>query len=192
MNGIFAAAAEVQRFLKTKRWRFAIIGGIAVLRWGEPYATQDVDVSLLCGFGNEEQYIDGFLAAFPARVGGAREFALANRVVLARASNGVAIDLVLTGIPYEEKVIARATDFAFAPEAVVTTCSAEDLIVLKAFAGRPKDWAAVRGVLARQGGRLDWAYVEEHLALFCELKGEPELMQQLLQIRDELEQGPAE
>lgn len=58
VNGIFQAAAEIQAFFETRRWRFAIIGGLAVLRWGEPFATQDVDASLLCGFGNERPYVD--------------------------------------------------------------------------------------------------------------------------------------
>jgi len=41
MNGIFQAAAEIQGFFETRQWQFAIIGGLAVLRWGEPLATQD-------------------------------------------------------------------------------------------------------------------------------------------------------
>jgi hypothetical protein len=37
----------------------------------------------------------------------------------------------------------------------IRTCSAEDLIVYKAFADRPRDWIDVEGVLLRQQGRLD-------------------------------------
>ena len=87
MNGIFEAAAEVQGFLEARQWRFAIIGGLAVLRWGEPYTTQDVDVSLLCGFGNEGDYVEEILVHFSARIENAAEFALANRVILIQASN---------------------------------------------------------------------------------------------------------
>ena len=45
MNGLFQAALEVQGFMQRQQWRFCIIGGLAVLRWGEPRLTQDVDLS---------------------------------------------------------------------------------------------------------------------------------------------------
>lgn len=41
---------------------------------------------------------------------------------------------------------------------------AEDLLVLKAFADRPKDWVDVDGIIVRQTGRIDWAYVRDQLA----------------------------
>jgi hypothetical protein len=31
MNGIFHAAAEIQEFFEARRWRYAIISGLAVL-----------------------------------------------------------------------------------------------------------------------------------------------------------------
>jgi hypothetical protein len=187
MNGIFHAAAELHEFFEARQWRYAIIGGLAVLRWGEPFATQDVDASLLCGFGNEHRYVDEILAVFSARIEDAAPFALANRVILIRATNGVAVDITLTGLEYEEEVIERSSPFVFAPNLVLQTCSAEDLVVLKAFADRPKDWAALRGVLLRQAGVLDWAYIEEKLAPLCEMKEEPELLERLMEMRTDLE-----
>lgn len=186
MNGIFHAAAEMQTFLEARRWSFAIIGGLAVLRWGEPFATQDVDVSLLCGFGEERNYVQEILAGFAARIENAADFALANRVILVRASNGVSIDIALTGLVYEEVLIERASAFTFAPELTLRTCSAEDLIVMKAFAGRPKDWAALQGVLLRQAAVLDWPYIEQQLTPLCALKESPELLERLWALRAEL------
>ena len=43
---LFAAAADLQRFCGAHRWKTAIIGGLAVQRWGEPRQTRDVDVAL--------------------------------------------------------------------------------------------------------------------------------------------------
>jgi len=34
MNAIFAAAKEVCDFMKKRRWKFCVIGGLAVQRWG--------------------------------------------------------------------------------------------------------------------------------------------------------------
>ncbi len=40
-------------------------------------------------------------------------------------------------------------------------CSAEDLVVMKAFAARPHDCVDGKSVVARHYGQLDWAYVYE-------------------------------
>jgi hypothetical protein len=176
----------VQHFLQAREWRFCIIGGLAVVRWGEPRATQDVDVSLLTGLGAEEQYVDLLLEAFGVRIEDARKFALDHRVVLARASNGVSLDIALAGFPYEEQLIARASAFEFAPGATLTTASAEDLVVLKAFAARDRDWVDIDGIVTRQSNRLDWHYIMTMLGPLCELKGTPETVDRLQRIR----QGP--
>ena len=49
MNPILETALEVQRFCRSRRWRFCFIGAIAVQRWGEPRLTQDVDLTVLSG-----------------------------------------------------------------------------------------------------------------------------------------------
>ena len=186
MNPLFEAAREIGSFFEHRDWQFCIIGGLAVVRWGEPQATQDVDVCLFTGFGDEQGYVDEILAHFDTRISDARRFALDSRVLLLAASNGAAIDVVLGGIPYEEQLIRRATPFGFAEDVSLMTCSAEDLIILKAFAGRDKDWAAVEGILARQADSLDFSRIDETLALLCRLKGEPETLDRLAAMRKEI------
>ncbi len=74
----------------------------------------------------------------------AREFALQNRVVLLRSDSGIPIDVALGAMPFEERATDRATDFVLQEGASLTTCSAEDLIVFKAFAGRHLlEWPAL-------------------------------------------------
>ena len=77
--------------------------------------------------------------------------------------------------------------FAFPVDTVLRTCSAEDLIVLKAFADRPKDWVDLDGVIIRQAGRIDWTYVHAQLAPLAELKEAPEILRRLDQRRRELD-----
>ena len=55
MNGLYEAALEVQSFMQRRGWRFCIIGGLALQRWGDPRVTRDVDVTVLTGFGDEER-----------------------------------------------------------------------------------------------------------------------------------------
>ena len=176
MNGLFQAALEVQGFMQRQQWRFCIIGGLAVLRWGEPRLTQDVDLSVFAGFGSEEPFIAALLEAFPARIPDAARFALHNRVLLLKTSLGVAADISLAGLPFEERVMERASDFAFTPDCVLHTCSAEDLIVYKAFAARPKDWLDVEGVVARQRVGLDPESILRELEPLALAKEAPEVM----------------
>lgn len=56
MNGLFDAATEIQDFCRDRQWRFCLIGGMAVQRWGEPRQTRDVDLTLLTGFGGEAPF----------------------------------------------------------------------------------------------------------------------------------------
>jgi hypothetical protein len=58
-------------------------------------------------------------------------------------------------------------------------CSAEDLVVFKAFAGREKDWLDIEGVVVRQGARLDRALVWQELEPLLFLKESPESAERL-------------
>jgi hypothetical protein len=189
MNPLFPAALEVQRFLKKRRWRFCIIGALAVLRWGEPRTTQHVDIALLTRIGKETEVIDAVLSNLPERVPNAREFAQRNRVILCSASNGVGVDISLACSGIEEQMIARASQFAFAPRHKLITVSAEDLIVLKAFADRGQDWPDVRGVIARQGKKLDWKQITGDLMALCELKEDTAPLEKLDALRRRVERS---
>jgi hypothetical protein len=180
---VYRAAADLQRRCEDRGWRFCLIGGIALQRWGEPRETIDVDVTLLTGFGHEEEFVRELLGWYEARVPEPMAFALANRVLLLQATSGVGIDVALGGMPFEESAVARATPYEFAAGIFLLTASAEDLIVMKAFAARPKDWVDVEGIVIRQGEAIDWNYIEYYLQPLVALKEEPEILEHLARIR---------
>jgi hypothetical protein len=184
MNAIIGAAAELQAVCLAEQWRFCFIGGLAVQRWGEPRET--VDLTLLTGFGGEAPFVTRLLDRFEPRIPDAATFAQHTRVLLLRATSGVGLDVALGGLPFEEEAVARSSMFTFPPAVPLRTCSAEDLLVLKAFANRPKDWLDVDGVIIRQGGTLEWDYVQRHLAPLVELKEEPDILDRLSRRRTEL------
>jgi hypothetical protein len=90
-------------------------------------------------------------------------------------------------LPFEERVVERSTPFRYPPGVALRTCSAEDLIVMKAFAGRGQDWVDVERILVRQVRALDWSVIRDELAPLAELKGEPEILAQLSELRERLE-----
>jgi hypothetical protein len=188
VNGVIQAAAELQSVCLAEGWQFCFIGGIAVLRWGEPRETVDVDLTLLTGFGAEEPFIERLLQRFEARVADAAEFARGKRVLLLKSQHGVGLDVSFGALPFEELMIARSSIFDYPVNTPLRTCSAEDLIILKAFADRPQDWVDIERVIVRQTGKLDWDYIYGQLHPLVELKGEPEILDQLSGRRSEFEQ----
>ena len=183
MTPLFAAALELHEFFERQWWQFCTIGGLALLRWGEPRFTRDVDVTLLTGFGHEKQFIEPLLAVYRGRIANAGAFAERTRVLLLEAANGVPLDIAFGGLPYEELAVARSSEFEFEPGCRLRTCSAEDLIVQKLFASRPKDVLDVEGIAVRMRGRLDWDYVECQVGPLAEVKEEPEIMLRLARLR---------
>lgn len=170
LAGVMAAAAEVETFCRGQGWRFCFIGGIAVQRWGMPRFTQDVDITLLTGFGDEVKFVDPLLKQFSGRLSNARQFALERRVLLARTAAGVDLDFSLGAIPFEQRSVERASSWPINDQTSLTTCSAEDLIVHKVFAGRDRDWSDVETVLARQHRGLDLPHIHRELPPLLELK----------------------
>ncbi len=179
MNSLFQAGLELQQFIMGKKWPFCFIGGLAVIRWGEIRMTQDIDLSLLTEFRNEETYIHALLEKFTSRIPDPIDFARKNRVLLLSASNGVSVDISLSGLPFEKQMIKRATLFPFSSECSLITCSAEDLVVLKTFADRARDWTDVEGIIMRQGNSLDVDYIIKELTPLCDLKEAPEIVDKL-------------
>lgn len=179
MLDVLTAAVEVQRLCERHRWKFCFIGGIAVQRWGNPRFTVDVDLTLLTGYGSETDFIDVALEDLEPRRSDARSFAIRHRVLLARSSQGVDIDIALGALPFEARSVERASDWNLGDARTICTCSAEDLIVHKVFAGRDRDWDDVRGVLARRHLHLDWTTIRSELIPLLDLKETPEAFERL-------------
>ena len=74
------------------------------------------------------------------------------------------------------------------PGCPVRLCTAEDLIVMKAFADRPIDWLDARGILVRQGVEgLDWKQIRGEPKPLGAAKEQPEILGKLEALRKEVE-----
>lgn len=179
---LWQTAIDLQRFLESIDFRMAFIGGIVVQRWGEPRVTGDVDATFLVDFGNERIAASEVLKRYQSRIEDAISFAIQARILLLQDLRGNKIDLSLGGMPYEERMWQRSSNWDLPGLGRIRTCSAEDLIVLKAFAARPQDWIDVKNVIIRQDKRLDRDLVRAELTVLVELKEEPEILTQLEQL----------
>jgi len=185
MKGLLQAADQLQAFFLKHDWPFCFIGGLAVLRWGEPRLTQDIDVSLLTGFGQERRFASILVERYRPRISDAVEFAAQRRVLLLESAEGYGIDIALAALPFEQLLIRQASLFEFLPQLALRTCSAEDLLVLKAFSNRPKDQQDLIGIVARQRSKLDWAYIEAQLQPLLELKDDASILTNLRRLRQD-------
>ena len=79
--GVIGAAGEVQDQLSRAGFHFCFIGGVALQRWGEPRFTQDVDLTLLCPFGEEIAVASNIAKLLAPRMAGAVEFTKESRVL---------------------------------------------------------------------------------------------------------------
>jgi len=179
MRSLLRAGAIVDEQLAARGFRFCFIGGIANFRWGTPRLTNDLDLTLLTGFGGEGPVITSLLEDFATRIPDAADFAALHRVLLLRTSDGFSVYVALGAMPFEEGAVARSTPAELAPGAVLRTCSATDLVVHKAFAARPQDWVDIEGVLVRQRGVLEWPRLWADLTDLAALKEAPELVKEL-------------
>lgn len=190
MNPVLSAAGELQEFCARRTWRFCFIGGLAVQRWGEPRNTQDADLTLLTGFGHEEPFVDELLSQFAGRRPDTKAFALQYRVLLLRAANGVPLDVALGAMSFEENSIVRSSLWVLPEQAALQTCSAEDLIVHKIFAGRERDWLDIEGVLLVRKCGLNLRQVREEVEPLLALKEEQESLRKFEKLCEKCGLGP--
>ena len=179
LNNVLHLAVSLGKQLEAFGIPYCVIGGVAVQRWGEPRQTVDVDATLLTGFGKEEFAIEQLLSHFKSRIEDPYEFAVQNRILLLQSKLGTGIDLSFGGLPFEERLIERSSEWNVPRHGIIRTCSSEDLVVLKAFASRPQDWIDVEKVIIRQGQRLNRQLIIEELTPLAELKEDPEILEHL-------------
>ncbi len=176
MNPQFNAIWEVHKFFTRQKIPYVFIGGIALQWWGEPRFTRDVDVTILVEPGKEEAVLKKIFSVFRPRIPDAFEFALKNRVCLVQSKQGYEIDISL-GIPgYEEEIMNRAVECKLGKNKYVRICSAEDLIIHKAVAGRPQDLSDIESIIIRQGEKLNLKYIRKWLREFSKVLETDEIL----------------
>jgi hypothetical protein len=184
MIDLITEAHKFQTYCQSLKWEFCFIGGLALQHWGEPRLTRDIDVTILAGFGNENEFASAILKTYQPRLPDAAAFAQQHRVLLVRTVTGIDFDISLAALPFEEQMIRRSKVAEYLPGMELRICSPEDLIVLKSFANRTQDWEDVSSVITRQGGAsLDWDYILSSLEPLVAVKEEPRILNRLNELR---------
>jgi hypothetical protein len=175
--------AGLSRELASRSIGFMLIGGQAVLAHGAPRLTEDIDLTLAATPDRTADVLAACaalsLTPLPADVD---RFVAETFVLPARhALTGFRVDFIFSSTEYERIAIGHAVCIEVAGEQV-PFASAEDLIIHKLFAARPRDLEDVAGVVRRKGGTIDWDYLSHWAAEFAAVPGReamPEMVETL-------------
>jgi len=187
VNAIAEAAVETHEWLCAHNVKGFFIGGIAVQFWGEPRATLDVDVCVIVSNEEERCLALDLLKDFHPRISDAAVFAEQSRVVLLVASNGCNVDVSYSGAWLDEEAFERAVSVEILPGRRIPICSAEDLVVYKAVAGRAKDVMDIRGIVRSQSRKMDATRVRRLLTEYSNLTDDDEPLKVFEQLWSESE-----
>ena len=153
-----------------------LFGAQAALVHGAARLTADVDVTVLAGDRETRQIVDALAAAgFTQRVVDDGFVERTCVLPLLHDDTGIPLDLVLGGPGLEEQFLARAERRELDGVLVPVAC-AEDVVVMKVLAGRPKDQQDVVAVLAARHGALNLELVRETLGLLEQALAQADLL----------------
>lgn len=158
--------AKVAQKLSRLRIPYMVIGAQAVLLYGEPRLTKDIDITLGIGVDKLEQIIS--LVRFlrlKILVDTFEDFVKKTMVLpVMDEKSGIRIDFIFSFSPYERQAIERAKNVK-----IVTTtvkfASLEDVVIHKVIAGRARDIEDIKAVLLKNP-KYDYQYVAKWLREF--------------------------
>jgi hypothetical protein len=156
--------------------RGAIIGGLAAAAWSRERYTRDVDAASTAANEDLEHLLTTANdIGFSSRVPDPIPFAKGSRMVLLTDDEtGLNVDISMAVLPYELEAIDRASTITLAG-VDVPVAQPDDILVMKAVAGRPIDLADIVEILSSNPG-LDLKRVRHYLPQFAEALDRPEIV----------------
>ena len=145
--------ARIAAGLSGRNLPYMIIGGQAVLLYGEPRLTKDIDITLGVNIDRLDELLSMVkalsLAPLPEDVPSFVQKTMVLPVL--EKSSGIRVDFIFSFTPYETQAIGRANRIILSGQEVCFA-SPEDLILHKIFAGRPRDLEDVRTLVLKNPG----------------------------------------
>ena len=143
---------------------YMVIGGQAVLLYGEPRLTKDIDITLGVGVSKLNE-INGIVEKLNLKILVDENFVQNTMVLLViDEKTGIRVDFIFSFSLYEKQAIERATEVKFG-NTVVKFASLEDLVIHKIIAGRAIDIEDVRSIILKNPD-YDAKYIKRWLQEF--------------------------
>ena len=143
---------------------YMVIGGQAVLIYGEPRLTKDIDITLGVGVSKLSE-INSIVEKLNLKILVDENFVQNTMVLLViDEKTGIRVDFIFSFSLYEKQAIKRATDIKFG-NTIVRFASLEDLVIHKIIAGRAIDIEDVRSIILKNPD-YDTRYIKRWLQEF--------------------------
>ena len=157
---------RIAKNLEKAKIPYMVMGGLAILQYGEFRATKDIDITLglgIDGFSQVLQFIED--CRLKSLVRSPKEFVQQTYVLpVEDKKTGIRVDLILSNTLFEHQAIKRATRIKIGYQ-IVRFASVEDLVIQKIIAGRPRDLEDVSKMLMKNV-KLNVRYVKQWLGKF--------------------------
>lgn len=144
---------KISRELKKTSLPYMVIGGQAVLLYGEPRLTRDIDIALgigVDGLDRVKKIIQN--AGLKILVKNERSFVEKTMVLpTLDEMSGIRVDFIFSFSPYKKQAIERGKDIKFG-KTLIRFASLEDVVIHKVIAGRPRDIKDVKTILLKNTG----------------------------------------
>ncbi|MHC1730143.1 MAG: nucleotidyl transferase AbiEii/AbiGii toxin family protein [Syntrophobacteraceae bacterium] len=141
---------SIARALKAKGLPYMIIGGQAVLLYGTPRMTKDIDITLGVNVDDLDKTVEIVRRVGLEIIPESFEAFVKETFVLPtkNGSTGIRVDFIFSFTPYERQAIDRANP-VFLQGTAVMFASVEDVMIHKIFAARPRDIEDVRSIILK-------------------------------------------
>lgn len=156
---LWPTLADAIAMLESRGLPGALIGGLAVSLRGQPRMTVDVDLVVRADVDDALRLVQSLAETpFEPLFAGVEEVVTTAFILpLRHRSTGIRVDLAIGMSGFERDSIGRATRIAVGPGSVPVV-AVEDLLVMKALAGRPQDEADIRGLVDLHRNSIDWKH----------------------------------
>ena len=144
---------------------YMVIGGQAVLLYGEPRLTKDIDITLGIGIEGLKEVNSIIIQKLNLKALVDENFVQNTMVLLAMdEKTGIRVDFIFSFSLYEKQAIKKAPDIKFG-STVVKFASLEDLVIHKIIAGRAIDIEDIRSIILKNPD-YDTKYIKRWLQEF--------------------------
>ncbi len=148
--------------MRRRRWPWYVFGGQAVLAYGQPRLTADVDVTVDLGAAGPADLVSELKrSSFELRFELSDAFLAESQLLpFFHRPTGLPVDVVLANSRLQVEFLERRR-MVDAGGSKVPMISPEDLVAMKILAGRRKDLEDARGVLLERAGSIDLELVRK-------------------------------
>jgi predicted nucleotidyltransferase len=160
--------AKLAAALKDAKIPYMVIGGQAVLIHGEPRLTKDIDITVGVNVSEFEKVNKIAVSVGLTILPESPESFVAETMVLPclDPETGIRVDMTFSFSDYEKEAIEQAIQIKLGNTSV-SFINAENLIIHKIIASRPRDLEDVRAIILKNPD-LDKDYIKSKLSIFSE------------------------